>query len=504
MKSTEHTESRWQKTVDSPPLNPLASDSRTEVCVIGAGIAGLTAAYLLAREGREVLVIDRAAVGGGETGHTSAHLSGAMDASFQRLVDVHGAETTAGIHASHCDAIDLIEDIITVESIACDFRRVPGYLFAASDSDVSWLRDEQEAASSAKVSGVSWIDQFAEFGSPMPALRFERQAEFHPLRYLHGLAEAAKRAGVRIHTGSEVTGIEEAEGGVRVKTAGSTVTSGHAVVATNYPITLWLGALPRLAAYRTYVIGLRFADAEIPRALYWDTEDPYHYARLVGSGEEQVLIVGGEDHRTGQETDHAHHFTELEGWIRARLPNIGEVVDRWSGQFLETPDGIGYLGAQPGSERVHVITGDCGQGLTNGTVGAMVVRDRIIGVENRAAEIFRPSRSVLKAPLETVKENFSTLSQYADLVFRSDVDDENAIEPGTGAVLREGHKPVAVYRDDQGVLHRRSAVCTHLGCVVRWNQVESSWDCPCHGSRFGPQGAVLTGPAVEPLAEADE
>lgn len=503
MKSTEHTLSRWEKTTEPPSFPPLSGSTSAEVCIVGAGIAGLTAAYLLAREGHDVLVLDREGVGAGETGQTSAHLSAVMDASFQRLTEVHGEDSTQKVHASHADSIDLIEDIVTRESIACDFLRVPGFLFAAQPGDGEWLRNEMQAVEAVGAGGT-WIEAFSPLGPTGPAIRFDRQAEIHPLKYLHGLAAAARAAGVRICNDTEVSGISETDSGVTVTTAVGTVKAQQVVVSTNYPITLWLGALPRLAAYRTYVIGLRIAEGAIRRGVYWDTAEPYHYVRIAGSGDGQVLLVGGEDHRTGQEKHPARRFDALEEWIRARLPAAGEVVDRWSGQFLSTPDGLGYLGLQPGSDRIHVITGDCGQGLTNGTVGAMLVRDVISGRPTPLAEVYAPERTILHTPLETARENFATVSQYADLVFRSDVGSEEEIEPGSGAVLREGLKPVAVYRDEQGRLHRHSALCTHLGCVVRWNGVEQSWDCPCHGSRFDPAGEVLTGPAVTPLEAIDE
>jgi Rieske Fe-S protein len=269
------------------------------------------------------------------------------------------------------------------------------------------------------------------------------------------------------------------------------VTADFVVCATNTPVIDWLVIHSKQAAYRTFAIGARI-NGDIPPALYWDTADPYHYVRL----SDGVLIVGGEDHKTGQADDGSERLARLEAWTRERFP-VGAVEYRWSGQVMEPVDGLGYIGRNPGDKgHVFVATGDSGQGMTHGTIAGMLISDLIIGRANEWARLYDPSRKSLKAGAEYAKENLNVAAQYTDYVTPGEVGSEDEIRPGHGAVLRHGLKTIAVYRDERGALHKRSAVCPHLGCIVQWNSLEMSWDCPCHGSRFGTDGRVLNGPAL--------
>jgi Rieske Fe-S protein len=233
----------------------------------------------------------------------------------------------------------------------------------------------------------------------------------------------------------------------------------------------------------------------VPAALYWDTADPYHYVRLHGD----LLIAGGEDHKTGQEDDAYDRFAYLESWTRERFP-IGEVEYTWSGQVMEPVDGLAYIGRNP-ADKAHILvaTGDSGQGMTHGTIAGILLTDLILGRPNPWGRLYDPSRKSLKSAAEYLKENVNVAKQYLDYVSPGEVGSVDEIRPGHGAVVRHGLTKLAVYRDEQGALHSRSAVCPHLGCIVHWNSLEGSWDCPCHGSRFGTDGRVLNGPAVTSL-----
>lgn len=512
MKSSERSTSLWEAGVQLPTYPSLAEDAKADVCVIGGGIAGLTTAYLLAGEGRDVVLLERVALGGGETGQTSAHLASVLDEGFVAIERMHGRQGVRLGHESHRAAIERIESIVAAESIDCDFGRTDGYLFTAPDADPGTgdgaLAEELAAAGRAGFAGVERLDRVpVDFWDSGPCLRFPGQARFHPLRYLEGLARAAERRGVRIHTGTEVSEPPVGGSSVRVQTAGGpVVTASAAVVATNYPISRWLAIVPKLAPYRTYVVGLSLPRGSVPGWLYWDTADPYHYVRVApdaGAGRD-ILVVGGEDHKTGQADDADARFARLEAWARERFPMAEGVAYRWSGQVLEPVDGMAYIGPHPGQGNLWVITGDSGQGLTHGTLGAMLVADLMHGRRNEWSELYDPSRSGLAGAADLAREGLNVAAQYADLLVRRDVASTDEIEPGSGAVVREGVRPVAVYRDAGGGLHRFSALCTHLECVVRWNGHEESWDCPCHGSRFAPDGRVLTGPAVQPLKPLDE
>jgi Rieske Fe-S protein len=261
----------------------------------------------------------------------------------------------------------------------------------------------------------------------------------------------------------------------------------------------WLVIHSKQAAYRTFAIGARVPPGSVPRALYWDTADPYHYVRL----QEDVLIVGGEDHKTGQEDDGSDRFSRLEAWARQRF-SIGPVEFRWSGQVMEPVDGLGYIGRNPGDKgHVFVATGDSGHGMTHGTIAGMLISDMILGRPNDWERLYDPGRKSLRSAAEYVRENVNVARQYVDHMTSGEVRSESDIRPGEGAVIRHGLRKHAVYRDEAGALHRASAVCPHLGCIVHWNSLERTWDCPCHGSRFGIDGAVLNAPASRGLERID-
>lgn len=492
LSDTGRTDSLWMLTSELRVPPSLAQDLRTEVCVIGAGIAGITTAYLLAKAGKRVVVLEDGAVGGGETGRTTAHLSNALDDRYHVLERLHGLEGARIAAASHAAAIDRIESIVREEVIDCAFERLDGYLFVPPGESLDILDAEIAAARRAGVVGVERVERapLTSFDTG-PCLRFPRQGQFHPLSYLNGLILALERMGGRIFGKTHVTGVEAGPPARVATESGRTVTADFVVCATNTPVIDWVVIHSKQAAYRTFAIGAPISGS-VTQALYWDTADPYHYVRTAGD----VLIVGGEDHKTGQEDDGTDRFACLESWTRERFP-IEAVEFRWSGQVMEPVDGLAYIGRNPGDKgHIFVATGDSGQGMTHGTIAGMLIHDLILGRANEWERLYDPSRKSLRSAGEYVKENINVAMQYVDYITPGEVRSEAEIRPGHGAVVRHGLKKLAVYRDEDGILHRASAVCPHLGCIVRWNSVERTWDCPCHGSRFGVEGEVLNGPAL--------
>jgi glycine/D-amino acid oxidase-like deaminating enzyme/nitrite reductase/ring-hydroxylating ferredoxin subunit len=487
------TDSLWM--VTSPPraMPALESDLRTEVCIIGAGIAGMTVAYLLAQAGRRVVVLEDGLVGGGETGRTTAHLSHALDDGYHVLERLHGLEGARLAAASHSAAIDRIESIVREEGINCDFERLDGYLFVPPGESPDILDAELEAAHRAGLTDVQRLGRVPITAwDSGPCLRFPQQGQFHPLSYLSALADAIGRMGGRIFGNTHVTGVDAGSPATVSTASQRTVTADFVVCATNTPIIDWLVIHSKQSAYRTFAIGARVPSGSVPGALYWDTADPYHYVRMAGD----FLIVGGEDHKTGQEDDAVDRFSRLEQWSRERFP-VGAIEFRWSGQLMEPVDGLAYIGRNPGDKgHIFVATGDSGHGMTHGTIAGMLIRDLILDRPNEWQRLYEPSRKSVRSAAEYVRENLNVARQYADYVTPGEVRSEDEIRPGEGAVVRHGLKKLAVYRDEAGKLHRASAVCPHLGCIVHWNSLERTWDCPCHGSRFGVDGSVLNGPAA--------
>jgi glycine/D-amino acid oxidase-like deaminating enzyme/nitrite reductase/ring-hydroxylating ferredoxin subunit len=482
-----------------PSFPPLAKDITTEVCIVGAGIAGLSTAYFLAEAGRSVVVVDDGPIASGETSRTTAHLVNALDDRFLEIERLHG-ETGARLAAeSHSAAIDRIEAIIAKETIHCEFERLDGYLFVPPGESTDVLDKELAATHRAGLIGVERITHapLTPFDTG-PCLRFPRQAQFHPLKYLAGLTHAIEKMGGRIYNNTHA---DEIKDGIpcSVKTDKGMISADAIVVATNTPVNDWVAIHTKQAAYRTYVIGIPIPKGSVTRALYWDTPDPYHYVRLQDLNGQEILIVGGEDHKTGQADDADERFRRLEEWTRERFPAKDEIAFRWSGQIMEPVDSLAFIGRNPGNKNIYVATGDSGNGMTHGTIAGILITDLVLGRENEWEKLYDPARVSLRAIPEFAKENLNVAAQFADYVTTGDVDRVQEIKAGNGALVRHGLSKKAVYRDTHDKLHECSAVCPHLGCIVDWNTEEKTWDCPCHGSRFDSFGKVINGPANSDL-----
>ncbi|MBH8568464.1 FAD-dependent oxidoreductase [Microvirga sp. STS02] len=508
------TKTSWFGTAPAlPTFEPLGEDTSADVVVVGGGIAGLTTAYLLGREGVKVLLLEDGELASGESGRTTAHLSNALDDRYTTLENLFGQEGARLAADSHTVAIATIEGIVAEEKIDCDFTRLDGYLFLPQGGHSQELSDELAAAHRAGLTQVAHLAEASTTGfEPGECLHFPQQGQFHILKYLAGLATAITRQGGRICTRTHVS---EVHGGTnaRVLTAtGHTATATKGlVIATNTPFNDRVVMHTKQAPYRTYVVAARVPKGAITKALYWDTADPYHYIRLQevaagprgGAANYDLLIVGGEDHKTGQEDHPEARLDCLEEWVRARFPVVKDFEYRWSGQVMEPQDGLAFAGRNPlDSDNVFIITGDSGHGMTHGTLGPLIITDLIQGRPNPWAALYDPGRVTLKreSAQEFIRENVNVALEYTELLTSGDVKDVDEIPVGEGAVLRRGLSKVAVYKDNQGATHECSAICPHLGCVVHWNNLEKSWDCPCHGSRFTALGELLSGPANTGLA----
>jgi glycine/D-amino acid oxidase-like deaminating enzyme/nitrite reductase/ring-hydroxylating ferredoxin subunit len=492
-------------TATLPQFPSLTQAQRADVCIVGAGMAGLSTAYHLTRAGKSVIVLDDGPIVSGETERTTAHLVNALDDRFFELERLHGEKGAQLAAESHSAAIDTIERIVREEGIACDFERVDGYLFNPPDEDPELLDRELAAARRAGLTATTLVERapLATFNTGR-ALLFPRQGQFHPLKYLAALANAIVRGGGKIFADTHVSAVHGGKSAHVETRNGVTVSCDAIVVATNTPVNDRLVIHTKQAAYRTYVIGVTIPAGSVPKVLYWDTADPYHYVRLQPGDGEDVLIVGGEDHKTGQAEDTEARFARLEQWTRERFPMARDVRFTWSGQIMEPVDALAFIGRNPmDHDNVFVATGDSGNGMTHGTIAGVLLTDLILGRSNAWAELYNPSRVSLKATGTFAKETANMAAQYADWLTAGDVEKDRLVPPGTGAIVRHGLKKIAVFRDEHGAFHECSAMCPHLGGVVHWNATEKTWDCPAHGSRFDCYGKVLNGPANKHLCPVD-
>ena len=497
-------QSVWSATAAMPEFPPLESNVHVDVCIVGAGIAGLSTAYLLTQAGKSVAVLDDGPLAGGMTQMTTGHLVNMHDDRYFELEKLHGREGARLAAESHTAALERIEAIVRKEEIACDFARLDGFLFLAEGDSTDTLDRELAAAHRAGLANVRRAER-APFGpwSMGPCLVFPDQGQFHPLKYLAGLARAIERGGGRIHCNSHADHIEGGVPGV-VHVGKHVVTGDALVVATNVPINDLLAIHPKQAPYMTYVIAARVPRASVPKALAWDTGDPYHYIRIHPLEDADLLIIGGEDHKTGQAQDAAERHARLERWARERFPMMGPLEYAWSGQVMEPMDYLAFIGRNPmDHDNIFVVTGDSGMGLTHGTIAGMLITDLIFERRNPWAMLYDPSRVRVRAAAEFARENSNVALQYTDWLTGGDVESVSDIPPEGGAVVRRGLEKIAAYRDPQGKLHEHSAVCTHLGCIVHWNGAEKTFDCPCHGSRYDRYGKVINGPANKPLASVE-
>lgn len=508
MLTTEQASLPVWRLVEVPRFDSLTANTEADVCIVGAGIAGLSTAYLLAKEGRKVIVVDAGSLAGGETERTTAHLTDILDTRYYLLEWLHGERGARLAAASHRAAIAKIESIIKDEQIQCDFGRLDGYLFEPPGGSGETLEKEWKAARrTGLVADMVAAAPLSGFHTGR-CLCFPDQAQFHPLKYLVGLADAITRMGGRIFTETQVKSVAGGATTIVETATKHQIRAQATVVATNTPVNDMFAIHTKQAPYRSYVIGLSVPKSSVPSGLYWDTEDPYHYVRVqpgIPAGTERdLLIVGGEDHKTGQDDNPEPRYTRLEQWTRERFPMAGEIDFRWSGQVMEPVDGLAYIGRNPGDEHVYIVSGTSGNGMTYGTIGGILLSDLILGRENPWIAIYNPSRVSLRAAGKFLRENLNAAAWYTEHLTGGDIDSANDLQRGNGGIVRRGLSKVAVYRDEADNLHECSAVCPHLGGIVQWNPVEKSWDCPLHGSRFTSLGRVISGPATSDLKKAEE
>lgn len=490
--------SLWIATAPTPQFPALDREVTVDVAVLGGGIVGVTAALLLKRAGKTVALIESGSIVQGVTGYTTAKVTSGHNLIYRHLIDTFGEEAARTYGESNQAALERIAQFVADEGIACDFERKPNYCYGETLEDRQ--RIEAEVVAAQRV-GLP-VEFVSETGLPFPvvgAIRYANQAQFHPRTYLLHLAQLLPGNGSYIFEQTRALDVEEGQP-CRVVTDKGVVRARDVVVATHFPILDRGLFFARAYQQREYAICVRGEMRHDPNGMYINVGSPTRSVRTAPAEDGIRLIIGGEKHRPGEDPENEQRHSALEEFARSRF-GLTTVEYRWSTQDVYSMDQIPYIGKlRPGSKHLYVGTGFNAWGMTNGTLAAMIIADLILEVPNPWADFYDPNRLNLRASAPTmVKEGLSAAKHLIGDRLTKGVKSIDKIAPGEGEIVEVGGERLAVYKDEQGMLHAVSPTCTHMGCIVGWNSVEKSWDCPCHGSRFSVEGKVLHSPAVVDL-----
>lgn len=499
--------SLWMATTQRTDFPSLEGDRQVETAVVGGGIVGVTAALHCAEAGREVALLESDRVVEGVTGKTTAKVTAQHGLIYDDLLEKHGREAARQYAEANAAAIEAVADQVDERDIDCDFQRLPAYTYAEGADQREQVKREASVAEGLGLP-ASYVEDPPFPAEASGAVKFYEQAQFHPRKYLLDLVDGIPEEGSHVFEETKVTGIEDGSKGsegsddslCRVETERGTVTAENVLVATHFPIEDPAFYFARQYPKRSYVLAVRLGE-EPPEGMFYRDAEPYFSVRPHPADDGTLTLVGGQNHKTGQGGSTAERYRKLERQARDHF-DVESVEYRWSTQDYVSTDRIPFVGELgPKTENVYVATGFGGWGMTNGTAAGMMLAEFAQGESLRWADAFDPQRiDPGAAGKDLVTENLNVGKEFtkdwAKTPFRGEDPD---LAPGDGEVVRRDAKPLAVARDDDGKLHVRSAVCTHLDCIVHWNDAEQSWDCPCHGSRFSIDGEVLDGPAVEDL-----
>ena len=488
----------WLATADRPDLAPLTGDITTDVAVVGGGITGLTTALLLQREGARVALLEAGHVGGGTTGHTTGQVTSQHSLTYRQLLERHGEGRARAYASANQEAIELVARLAEETEGDCRLTRAPAYLYAIDEAERSEIEAEHEAAVGLGLPATLATETDLPFPVAL-ALRFDHQAHFHPTRYTAALTRALMAGGGHVFESTRALGVEEHAEHATVTTERGSVRAEHLVIATLLPFLDRGGFFAKARPSRAYGIAAQLRSGGLS-GMHINAGSPTRSTRPWDEGDRRGVIVVGETHETGHGDPTPERFGELERWAREHF-DVESFEHRWSSQDYTTVDEVPYVGRSPRSSRTFVATGFKKWGLTNGTAAAQVLTDLIRGRGNPWLEVFDATRIGDAATIKKlVEENLHVARRFVgDRVARLRAGQLAGLQPGEGGVVDAGGHTVGAYREPGGTVHAVSATCTHMGCTLTWNAAETSWDCPCHGSRFDIDGTVLDGPAVRPL-----
>jgi glycine/D-amino acid oxidase-like deaminating enzyme/nitrite reductase/ring-hydroxylating ferredoxin subunit len=493
--------SLWLETSPQTDFPQLDGDLEVDVAVIGAGITGTTAAWLLDAAGLRVALVEMRRVGDGATGYTTAKLTVGHNLIYADLEKRHGEETARAYAESNQWAIEQLDELVSTASIDCDWERASNYVYTERDDRVHDLEVERDAAFRAGISAELTTETDLPF-QVRAALRVDGQAQFHPRKFLQGIAARLAENGSHVFEESRVTDVRAGDECVVVTDTGK-LRPRHVIVATQMPFLDRGLFFAKAHPQKSYAVSSEIESARAPRGMYINVEKPTRSIRSTpAAGGSRFLVVGGEGHKPGRDEDTRRRYEALESFLHDRF-DAGEVEHRWSTHDYVPLDRLPYIGRlRRRNEQILVATGFAKWGLTKGVVAAAILTDTILGRDNPWARVYDAKRLNLKSSTKKfITENSRVGAWFIGdrLRQRDGRDDLDTLSERDGKVARIGGRHLAIHRDNHGNLHALSARCTHLGCLVGWNRADQTWECPCHGSRFAADGTLLQGPAIDPL-----
>lgn len=489
-------ESLWQKSAVKEKANAnIDPNIIYDTLIVGAGITGITTALLLQKAGRKCLIADAHNPGYGTTGGTTAHINTFADTTYAEVEKAFDKEAAKQFAEAIAESVEHIATNVRNYNIDCDFRWQNGYVYAETDKEVDELNDLYESALRAGVT----VELTNTAPAPVPyqkAVVFEKQAQFHPLKYIMALQKQFTELGGIVLENTRIEEIDSEPDFHIAKSDGKQIKAKTVVYATHIPPGGVNVLHFRNAPYRSYVIAAALNDDNYPDALVYDMQEPYHYFRTHEIDGQKYLIAGGHDHKTGH-GDPQQSFADLINYTK-RCYEVKSIHSQWSAQYYVPADGLPYIGHLPGtSNGIYAATGFNGNGMILGTVSAIVLSDLILEGKSNYESLFNPGRiKPIAGFTEIIKENADVVGRFiADRFGLEQIESVAEIPVGSGEIVSYKDQKLAIYKDPQGDIHALNPVCTHTKCIVNWNNSEKSWDCPCHGARFDPDGVVLTGPA---------
>jgi len=496
-------QSPWQHGINETNLQSRQPGAAVYDClIVGGGITGLTAALRMQQAGKKTIIAEAYTLGFGTTGGTSAHINTFADTTYPEAESAFGEEGAKLFAQAVNGGLNIIAENVKQFKIDCDYEVKDGYLYAEDDDQVKELDEIVQGTQKVGVA-IDYVNKVPVPISFKKAVKLPSQAQFHPLKYLKALADAYVKAGGIISEHTPIDTIDSEDGVHTAETKNGGIKASNVIYATHSAKGLSVFDM-RCAPYRSYVLGVELKDNNYPDALVYDMQEPYHYFRTHRIDGKPLLIVGGNDHKTGHD-DPQQAFTDLEAYVN-KYYQVAEVKYRWSSQYYVPVDGLPYVGQMPmRADGIYCATGYNGNGMMLGTISGAILSDVILGIENPLADLLSTKRlKPVDGFMEFVKENADVAYHFvADRLSVEEIDSLKQLKPGTGEVVKLEGKKVAAYRDEDGTLHTLSPTCTHAGCIVSFNGEEKSWDCPCHGARYDLNGNVITGPATRALAKIE-